>query len=99
MLDRKFFLGFIRLHILHHAKIDPIFGLWMIKELKKHGYEISPGTLYPILHNLEAEGYLESEQQNINGKIRKYYSITNQGKKVLATGTKQAMELLKELME
>ena len=99
MLDRKFFLGFIRLHILHHAKSEPMFGLWMINELKRHGYEVSPGTLYPILHNLEADGYLQSEQQNINGKIRKYYSITKNGEKVLATGTKHALELFKELME
>jgi DNA-binding PadR family transcriptional regulator len=99
MIDRKFFLGFIRLHILHHAKSEPFFGLWMIEELKSHGYQISPGTLYPILHNLESDGFIKGEKRNINGKIRKYYSITKSGRSVLIQGTKQAQELLKELME
>ncbi len=71
----------------------------MIDELKRHGYNISPGTLYPILHNLELDGYLKSSKQNINGKIRKYYTITRIGKNILNEGTKKASELLKELME
>jgi DNA-binding PadR family transcriptional regulator len=99
MLDRKFFLGFIRLHILNHAQKKPFFGLWMIDELKRHGYEMSPGTIYPILHNLEFEGFIKSSKKNINGKIRKYYSITKYGKSALTRGTQQAQELLKELME
>ena len=99
MLNRKFFLGFIRLHILHHADREPFFGLWMIEELKHHGYNISPGTLYPILHNLENDGFIKSDQKNINGKIRKYYKITTSGKKVLKKGKEQAQELLRELME
>ena len=71
----------------------------MIEELKDHGYSISPGTLYPILHSLEQDGYLKSTKKNIEGKIRKYYSITNSGKKILKAGTKQAQELVKELIE
>lgn len=63
-----------------------IYGSWMMEELKKHGYDISPGTLYPILHNLCKEGLLLVENKNINGKIRKYYSIT---KKVLMYLIKQ----------
>jgi DNA-binding PadR family transcriptional regulator len=71
----------------------------MIEELGKHGYSISPGTLYPILHNLEKEGYIKSTQKKINGKIRKYYKITSTGKQILDDGKNKAKELLKELME
>ena len=70
---RTFFLGFIRLHIVYHASHEPIFGLDMIRELDRHGYELSPGTLYPILHNLERQGYLISGKKLIKGKFRKYY--------------------------
>ena len=99
MLKRKFFLGFIRLQILFHANHKPIFGLWMIDELKRHGYKISPGTMYPILHRMEKDGYLQSSPKNINGKIRKYYTITELGIQILTEGTKKAQELIKELIE
>mgnify|MGYP001343181641 CR=1 FL=1 len=69
---RKLFLGFIQIHILHHAKDHPIFGLWMLEELKEHGYDISAGTLYPILHNMENDGLLVKEEKNVEGK---YYSF------------------------
>ncbi len=59
---RKLFLGFIHIHILHHAKEHPIFGVWMVEELKEHGYNISSGTLYPILHSMESDGLLPSEK-------------------------------------
>ncbi len=58
---RDFFLGFIKIHILHHAAQEPIYGLAMIDELRRHGYDLSPGTLYPILHSLERAGYLSRE--------------------------------------
>ena len=59
---RNLFLGFIRLHILYHASKEPVFGLFMIKELARHGYELSPGTLYPLLHQMEVNGFLFSEK-------------------------------------
>ncbi|MBU4292903.1 MAG: PadR family transcriptional regulator [Actinobacteria bacterium] len=94
---RTFFLGFIRLHLVYHASLEPIFGLDMIRELRKHGYEISPGTLYPILHNLEREGYLLGEKQLINGKFRKNYHATALGKKALAEAIVKVNELLDEI--
>ncbi len=94
---RKLFLGFIQVHILHHAKKEPIFGTFMIEELKSHGYDISPGTLYPIFHNLEKEGLLTVESLNVDGKIRKYYSITKKGDDVLIQAKKKAKELAFEL--
>ncbi|MEE8392587.1 MAG: helix-turn-helix transcriptional regulator, partial [Anaerolineae bacterium] len=49
---RELFLGFIKIHILHHAGQEPVYGLWLIEELAHHGYTVSPGTLYPTLHSL-----------------------------------------------
>ncbi|MGF7056777.1 PadR family transcriptional regulator [Brassicibacter mesophilus] len=96
---RKLFLGFINLHILHHAKNGPIFGQWMIEELKEHGYDISPGTLYPIFHKLENEGLIFSKESVVEGKIRKYYRITEDGEEVLNIGKNRAKELIIELEE
>ncbi len=94
---RKLFLGFIQIHILHHAKKEPVFGAFMIEELKAHGYDISPGTLYPIFHNLEKAELLTVESKNIEGKIRKYYSITEKGEEVLIEARKKAKELMGEI--
>lgn len=96
---RKLFLGFIQIHILHHAKEHPIFGMWMLEELKEHGYSISSGTLYPILHSMESDGLLHQEQKNVDGKIRKYYSATEKGKMVLEEARKKAYELFKEIKD
>ena len=96
---RKLFLGFIQIHILHHAKKEPFFGSWMIEELKEHGYSMSPGTLYPILHNLESGGYLKKEDRTVEGKIRKYYSITEKGNELLREAKNKAYELFKEIKD
>lgn len=96
---RKLFLGFIQVHILHHANKGPFFGAWMIEELKEHGYTMSPGTLYPVLHSLETAGLLVKEEQIIEGKIRKYYAITAKGVEVLAEAKQKAEELIKEISD
>ncbi len=96
---RKLFLGFIQIHILHHANEHPIFGLWMLEELKEHGYDISAGTLYPILHTMESDGLLKREEKKVEGKIRKYYTTTEKGKGVLIEARKKALELFKEIKE
>ena len=96
---RKLFLGFIHIHILHHAKESPIFGSWMLEELREHGYSIGPGTLYPILHSMESDGLLTREDRNVEGKIRKYYSITEKGKHILIEAQKKAYELFKEIKD
>lgn len=96
---RKLFLGFIHIHILHHAKEHPIFGLWMLEELKEHGYSISAGTLYPILHSMESDGLLCKEELKVEGKIRKYYRITDKGITVLHEARKKAYELFKEIKD
>ncbi|KAF5036958.1 MULTISPECIES: PadR family transcriptional regulator [Sedimentibacter] len=96
---RKFFLGFIQIHILHHAKKEPFYGSWMIEELSEHGYNMSPGTLYPILHNMESSGLLEKEERIIEGKVRKYYKITQLGDEVLKEARNKAYELFKEIKD
>jgi len=99
MLDREFFLGFIKIHILYHASKEPIFGVEIAKELATHGYDISPGTLYPTLHRLEKEGYLKSSSRVVGGKVRKYYQATAKGKRVLETSSKRIRELVHEVLE
>jgi DNA-binding PadR family transcriptional regulator len=96
---RDFFLGFIKVHILHHAAEDPIYGLAMIEELRRHGYELSPGTLYPILHGLEATGYIAHEDRVVNGKVRKYYAITDAGRAALSETRDKIRELVGEVLE
>lgn len=95
---RKLFLGFIQVHILHHAKKEPFYGSWMIEELQHHGYKMSAGTLYPILHNLENSGLLDIENRMVNGKVRKYYSITPKGEAVLKEAKEKTLELINELV-
>ncbi len=97
--SRNLFLGFIKLHILHHAAIEEVFGLAMIQELQRHGYSLSPGTLYPLLHKMQEKGLLRSRSETVSGKVRKYYRITKEGEKALAAGYRQATELIDELKE
>ncbi len=99
MLDREFFLGFIKIHILYHASKEPIFGVELTEELARHGYSISPGTLYPTMHRLEREGYLESSSKVVNGRVRKYYRATAKGKLVLEKSKKKIRELVTEVLE
>lgn len=94
---RKLFLGFIHIHILHHAQEHSVYGAWMIDELKEHGYAISSGTLYPILHSMESDGLLKKTDKNVEGKIRKYYTATDKGKEILIEARKKAYELFKEI--
>ncbi len=94
---RKLFLGFIHIHILHHAKVEPFYGAWMMEELREHGYDMSPGTLYPLLNSMETSGLLTKEEKNVDGKVRKYYSITQVGESVLKEARSKAYELFKEI--
>jgi len=95
--NRRLFQGFIRIHILFHAQIEPVYGNWMLEELSKHGYKLSPGTLYPILHSLEKEGLLNHYEENVGGKIRKYYVTTELGKLELTNAKKYLSVLLNEI--
>lgn len=96
---RKLFLGFMHIHILHHGSEEPFYGAWMIEELKEHGYDVSPGTIYPLLHKLEKDNLLVKKQRNVNGSIRKYYHTTPLGQEVLAEARSKAKELFNEINE
>ena len=97
--DRDLYSGLIRLHVLHHAAEEPIFGLGMIEELARHGYRISPGTLYPLLHGLEKKGYLRATERRSGKSLRKVYRATPLGKKALAAAKNKVRELFRELIE
>ena len=53
MDDKDLYSGLIRLHVLHHANQEPIFGVGIIEKLARHGYRLSLGALYPLLHGLD----------------------------------------------
>ena len=96
---RKLFLGFIQIHILYHAKKEPIYGTWMMQELEEHGYKISPGTLYPLLNRMEKEGALSKTEKNVDGRIIKFYEITELGEEILKEATDKAAQLFHEVRE
>jgi PadR family transcriptional regulator, regulatory protein PadR len=92
-------LAIARLHILHHADEEPIFGVGMMRELARHGYRLSPGTLYPLLHRMELDGLLKSEARIVAGKVRKYYTITRRGRAALVSLRPKVKELFDEALQ
>lgn len=97
-LVRDIYLAFVRVHVLHHAAEGPIYGVEMIEELARHGYQIGPGTMYPTLHGLREKGYLEEERRVVGGKVRKYYHITETGRRALALVRPKVRELVGEVL-
>jgi PadR family transcriptional regulator PadR len=97
--DRDLYSGLIRLHVLHHAVEGPIFGLGMIEELARHGYRISPGSLYPLLQGLEKKGYLRSKEERNGKSLRRVYRATRLGRRALAASKSKVRELFHELVE
>ena len=85
--------GLIRLHILHHAAQEEFYGQWMIHELARHGYTLSPGTLYPMLHQLERSGYLRSREERLGRTYRRIYRATALGKEANKVAKIQVREL------
>lgn len=92
-------LAFVRVHILHHAAKERIFGVEMMEELKRHGYAMSPGTLYPLLHALEEAGALISTQEVVDGKARRYYQATKGGHALLAELRARIGEMVEEVLK
>lgn len=95
--DRDLYAGLIRLHILHHAAEQAVFGAWIAEELARHGYRLSPGTLYPMLHKLEAKGYLRSWTDRQGRRGRRLYQATDQGRAALEAAKAKVRELFGEL--
>ena len=97
--DQHLYSGLIVLHILHHAAKEPFYGLWIIEELGHHGYRLSPGTLYPLLHRLEKQGYLHSRQVREGRRARRLYRATPRGRKALNSAREKVRELFGEMFE
>jgi DNA-binding PadR family transcriptional regulator len=91
--------GLIRLHILHHAAEGEFYGQWMIRELARHGYSLSPGTLYPMLHALERRGYLKSRKERAGRTFRRIYRATALGREAHKLAKIKVRELVGELIE
>ena len=91
--------GFVRIHILHHAAEGEVYGQWLIEELARHGYRISPGTLYPMLQAMEERGYLTSREDSAGrlGRHRKVYTATPKGRRGLAVARQRLRELTGEV--
>jgi DNA-binding PadR family transcriptional regulator len=99
MQYQELLAGFVRLHILHHAVKGDVYGQWVIEELARHGYRLSPGTLYPMLHTMERKGYLRSRQKRTGRSVRRLYQATPLGRKALRVANDQLRELVGELLE
>jgi PadR family transcriptional regulator PadR len=100
LLTREILLGFWKVHILHHAAEHPIIGQWVLSELRRHGYDISPGTLYPLLKRMERNGWLRSAVAIGNGpRRRRYYHLTTRGAAVLDVVRETVVELHHEVVE
>jgi DNA-binding PadR family transcriptional regulator len=99
MDDKDLYSGLIRLHVLYHACQEPIFGAGIIEELARHGYRLSPGTLYPLLHGLEERGYLRSSEEIGLRQSRRVYRATPKGRKAMADAKVKVRELFSELLE
>src|SRR3974377_2464076 len=91
--------GLIRLHILHHAVQEPIFGLGIIEELARHGYKLSAGTLSPLLHGLERRGYLRAKEERVGRRLRRVYRATSKGRGALLAAKGKVRELFGEIFE
>lgn len=99
MLEKDIFGGLIRLHVLYHASHEAVFGLGIIEELAHHGYKMSPGTLYPMLHGMEKAGLLASAVEQIDKHNRRVYEITPNGRKALRLAKSKVWELFREFFE
>ena len=97
MKHQELLSGLIRLHILHHAAEGDIYGQWMIEELARHGYRISPGTLYPLLHGMEERGYVQSRQERAGRSVRRLYRATPLGREALGLAREKVRELFGEI--
>lgn len=97
MKHQELLKGLIRLHILHHASQGEFYGQWMIHELARHGYSLSAGTLYPMLHGLERNGYLKSRRERLGRTFRRVYRATPLGQEANKVAKIQVRELIPEL--
>lgn len=99
MEHQDLLVGLIRLHVLHHAAEEEIYGQGIMEELARHGYRLSPGTLYPMLHAMEKKGYLRSREKRDGRSVRRLYRATPRGCAALDAAKDKLKELVGELFE
>jgi PadR family transcriptional regulator len=93
---REFLLAFWKIHILHHADEQGVYGHWMLEELREHGYHLSPGTLYPILSRMARHGWLRAAEPK-RSRGPRVYKLTPQGHEVLNRVRESLDELYREV--
>lgn len=97
--NREILLAFWKAHILHHAgDAGGVHGKWILEELRRHGYELSPGTLYPLLGRMERLGWLRARRAGRGARARKDYRLTRKGGEVLELVREMVRELHRELV-
>lgn len=96
---REVDLAFVKIHILYHAAKEEVYGVGLIEELARHGYRLSPGTLYPTLAKMVRLGLLAYECRTVDHKQRKYYRITPDGLAELDKIKDKIVELYEEVLE
>jgi PadR family transcriptional regulator PadR len=97
-IHRDFLQGMVKLFILHQASLGPVYGNKLSKALRSLDYQISPGSLYPLLHTLENSGLLHSRIRVSKGRLRKYYQLTEQGHLCLAGLRQELGELVQTVI-
>lgn len=91
-IDKSLISGSMTMLILKLLSEKDMYGYEMIDTLRKKSqniFELKAGTLYPLLHNLEENNFVTVYEQEALGKVRKYYSLTKQGKKKLKEKTQE----------
>jgi DNA-binding PadR family transcriptional regulator len=96
--DREIRLALWKLHILHHASRRPVYGLWLLAELARHGHRLSPGTLYPALARMERNGWIARTGDTAHARARRTFRTTSEGRRLLRTLRREVSELYEELV-
>jgi DNA-binding PadR family transcriptional regulator len=96
--DREIRLGIWKIHILHHAATREVWGRWLLDELAEHGHSLSPGTLYPALLRMEANGWLKRTGDAPHARARQTLRITSEGRRLLEDLRREVTELYEEVV-
>jgi DNA-binding PadR family transcriptional regulator len=96
--DREIRLGIWKIHILHHAAMRDVWGRWLLEELAEHGHDLSPGTLYPAIARMEANGWLRRTGEPVHARARQTFRITPDGRRLLGSLRRDVTELYEEVV-
>jgi PadR family transcriptional regulator PadR len=97
-ITQAFWQGMVKLVVLHQAGLAPVYGGRLSKYLRSQGYDISPGSLYPLLHAMEKAELLHSRIKIFKGRVRKYYELTPQGQTCLEAVRKEVGGIMQEVI-